>query len=338
MPVLTYYEAKQRLAKGDSPSFLLLQGGERFLRRELIGDLRRHLEARGGSVDYVEWEESAGDAEICQMLATVPFGSGRRMAVLHNPPDAAMENYLRIADPSVVLVLLCNERIQPPHKVYRLLAEKGWVVDCSPLRGRDLVRWIVEEVRSQKKEILPSAIEYLRFLCGDQPARIHQEIEKASLYLGRESKAITVDVLKDVGSAAPERSIFELADAVAEGKTDLVREILAQISARGEPPVLVVNLLSRHLLQLLEMACLIEEGVRPQKVPEIMGVQPFLAKKMYQQLHSLSVAKLEWLIEALLELDAAIKQGRGNPQLLLEAALIEICIKIKKPLTLQGKR
>ncbi len=336
MPVLTYHAAKQRLARGDFPRFLLLQGEERFLGRELIGFLRRRLEARDGSLDYVEWDESAGEAEVCQMLATIPFGSEKRLAVINNPSPAALENYLRIANPSVVLVLLFETRLKTSTRAYRFLVENGWVVDCSPLRGRDLARWLVEEARSRKKDITPSAIEYLRFLCGDSLARLRQEVEKASLYLGGESQVITVEVLKEVGSRTAGRSIFELVDAVAEGKTELVKEALAEISAQGQPPVLVVTLLSRHFLLMLEMACLLEEGVLPQKISEAMGIQPFVAKKMLQQLSSFSIAGLERILEALLELDAALKQGRGNPQLLLEAALIEISI--KKPLTLQGKR
>jgi len=336
VPVLTYHEAKQRLARGDFPRFLLLQGEERFLGREVIRCLRRCLETRDGSLDYVEWDESAGDAEVYQMLATVPFGSERRLAVINNPSPAALENYLKIANHSVVLVLLFETKLKTSTRVYRFLAENGWVVDCNPLRGRDLARWLVEEARLRKKDVTPSAIEYLRFLCGYSLAQLRQEIEKASLYLGRESQVITVEVLKEVGSRTADRSIFELVDAVAERKVELVKEALAEISAQGQPPVLVLTLLSRHFLLMLEMACLLEEGVLPQKIPEVMGIQPFVAKKMLQQLRSFSIAGLERTLDALLNLDVALKQGRGNPQLLLEAALIEICI--KKPLTLQGKR
>ncbi|MGB9791116.1 MAG: DNA polymerase III subunit delta [Thermacetogeniaceae bacterium] len=338
MPLLTYYDARRRLEKGELPSLLLLQGEDRFLQREIIMGLRRCLERGYGYLDWLELEGASAEAEIRQMLAIAPFGSGKRLLVLHDTPAAAVEAYLEAASPSTVLVLIPRERLQPSHKAFRLLVERGWVVDCSPLRGKDLVRWIAEEARFWKKEISPSAAEYLRFVCGDQLERMCREIEKASLYLGDDGRTITTEVLKEICSFTHQRSVFELASAVADGKTDLVREILSEISAKGEPPVLVVTLLSRYFLQLLEMACLLEEGVRPQKLPEAMGIQVFLARRMYQQLRSLSMEKLEWIIDCLLDLDVAIKQGRGNPQLLLESGVVEISLKIKKPLTLQGKR
>ncbi len=316
---------------------LLLQGEDRFLQREVIRGLRRCLEKQGGYLDCLELAEGEAEDEMRQMLATAPFGCGKRLLVLHEPPIAAIEAYLESAASSTVLVLIPRERLQPSHRVYRLLAERGWVVDCSPLRGKDLVRWVVEEARLWGKEITPSAVEFLRFLCGEQLERMCQEIGKASLYLGDE-KAITVEVLKEIAGAAPQHSAFELAAAVADGKTDLVKEILADISAKGEPPALVVGLLSRYFLQLLELACLLEEGVRPQRIPEVMGIQGFLARRMHQQLRSFSLGRLEWILDYLLRLDVAIKQGRGNPQLLLESGVVELSLKIKKPLTLQGKR
>lgn len=338
LPLLTCHDARKRLEKGDFPSLLLLQGEDRFLRREVIRELRRCLEKHGGYLDWLELEGRDAEAEIRQMLATAPFGCGKRLLVLHDPSASAIESYLGAASRSTVLVLIPRERLQPSHAAYRLLIERGWVVDCSPLRGKDLARWIVDEARLWKKEISPSAVEFLRFLCGDQLERMCLEIGKASLYLGDEGKVITVEVLREISSAAPQRSAFELVAAVADGKADLVKEILAEISAKEEPPVLVLTLLSRYFLQLLEMACLLEEGVRPQRIPEVMGIQGFLARRMYQQLRSLSIEKLEWILDCLLELDVAIKQGRGNPQLLLESGVVEISLKIKKPLTLQGKR
>ncbi|NPV29247.1 MAG: DNA polymerase III subunit delta [Firmicutes bacterium] len=335
MPVLSYQEAGERLARGDFPHLLLLHG-EEFLARELIWRLRARLEAQGESLDWLEWEGEAGERELAAALATPSFGHTRRLVVAGDPPLSVIARYLEASNPSLVLVLLFKTKIKPAEQVYRIGEEKGWVVECAPLRGKELLRWMQEEARSRGKELPPAAGEYLRFLCGDNLAQIRQEIEKASLFLGPGRRAITVAVLEKVGSRTAGRSVFELVDSLAERKAEAAREVLADLLGQGHPPALLVSLLSRHFLQLLEAACLQKEGVPPSRIPEVMEIHPYAAKKLLKQANYYRIEEIEEILASLLLLDRAIKEGRGAPRLLLEAGLGEICM--KKPLALGRKR
>ncbi|MDH7577237.1 MAG: DNA polymerase III subunit delta [Bacillota bacterium] len=336
MPVLSYQEARKRLARGDFPALLLLHGEEQFLARELIQFLLARLEAREGSVDYLEWGEGVGEAELSTALTTLPLGCSRRFVVAGDPPLAVVTSSFKFLNPALVLVLLFRTKIKASEAAYRIGEERGWVVECTPLKGKELLQWMQAEARVRGKELPVPAGEYLRFLCGDSLAQLRQEIEKASLFLEPAQKVITVAVLQKVGSRTAGRSVFELVDAMAERKAGAVRDVLADLLSQGHPPVLLVALLSRHFLQMLEAACLREEGVNPSRILEVMGLHPYAAKKLLKQVGSYRMEEIEAVLNSLLLLDRSIKEGKGAPHLLLEAGLSEICM--QKPLALQRKR
>jgi DNA polymerase-3 subunit delta len=336
LPVLAFREANKRLAGGDYPRHLLLQGEEFMLGRELINTLKKSLSSEAALVDYLEWEEGSNESDLYTSLATLPLRADKRLVVLNNPGVEAIRSVLLINNPVLVLVILCNKKIKASDQAYKKILKDGWIVDCSPLKGPDLTGRLQEEARSRHKELPENAAQYLRLICGDNLGQLTQEIEKAAVYLGDKSLVISESVLKEIGSRTVGRSIFELADAVSSHRSDLVKSILADLLQQGQPPVLLVNLVSKHFLQLLEVACLLKEGVDPQKMSEVMEIHPYAAKKMVAQVCSISQVEIEKILDSLLDLDQSIKKGKGSPQLLMEATLSEICM--KKPPAVKSKR
>lgn len=181
------------------------------------------------------------------------------------------------------------------------------------------------EARAREKELPAAAARYLRFLCGDNLALASQELEKACLFLGPRAPQVDIATLKVVGSRSTRRSVFELVDAVAGRKGALAREILSDLLAQGEPPVLLISLLSRHFLQLLEASCFLAEGGSGRDLAKVMGVHPYVGKKLQQQSRFFTIPEIEQILDSLLELDRSVKKGKGAPILLIESFLGEIC-------------
>lgn len=336
MPVLSQIEVGQRLQRGEAPALLLIHGEERFLGRRLLRALRTRLES-DEAVDYLEWELDAGETELCTALTTLPLGLSRRLVVAHNPAADLCLPYLKMpADPSLVLVLLFDTRLKATDRILRAAVDRGWVVECPPLKGKELVAWAQGEARRRGKQLPGPAAEYLHFLCGDNPALISQELDKAVLYMEESSPQITVAVLRETGSHTAGRSIFELVDAVATRKSEAARGILGGLLGEGQAPVFIATMLARHYLQMLEVSLLEREGNPPQEISRLMGIHPYVAQKLQQQSTSVPLTEIESILSMLLDLDRTLKQGRGEPGLLLEAAVGDICN--QKPPALQGGR
>lgn len=325
MPVFSFNQARDGLRGGKIPPFLFLHGEEQFLARELVRLVRRKLEKRWGEVEYVEWDEDSPAMDVYTSLTTIPLVGGGRLVVVNSPPAPALGSYLKIKNPRLAAVFLFRTRLKKNDSMVRLAAECAWVVECAPLKGKDLEQWMRAEAGSHKKKLSPSAAEYLRFLCGDNPALISHELEKACLYLGSRAREIDAVTLQEVGSRSTGRSVFELVDAVAGRKGAVALEILRDLLGQGEPPVRIIALLSRHFLQLLEAGCLLSEGVPPPNLAGVMGVHPYAGKKLQQQVRFFTIPETERILDSLLALDRMVKQGKGAFDLLLESFLGEIC-------------
>jgi len=333
MPIFSFQAACQKLAGGSFPHFFLLTGEERYLAREFVHHLRERLEKDGELADYLELDQETAGAEFFDTLATLPLTGTKRFLVVENLPLSFLVPYLKMEDPPCYLVVLQPKQGKQQGKdqqAYQLFERKGWIVNCSPLKGKELISWVQGKARWLGKELPVSAAEYLRFLCGNDLAQMCQEIEKASLFLGSEGKVISLDVLQKIGSRSVGGSVFELVDAVVEGKREDVGEILEELWAQGVYPVLLVSLLSRHFIQLLEVVSLLEEGARPGDISRMIKLHPYAVRKLLKQGTSFSAGKIEQILGILLELDYSIKKGEGNPRVLLEATTSEIMEKIEK--------
>lgn len=323
MAVMTYDQAKKALNQGEIPAFLVLYGKDRFQARELVRFLRSRLETGNDTgIEYMEWDEEADDADIHRSLQTVPLGGTQRLVVVNNGDLAKVKSCLRVNNPYLKAIFLLEEKV----KKKDLPAVKNcWVVECKPLKGRDLSRWLQQEAASQGKELPAAAAEYLRFSCGEDAATLSKEIEKAALYLGPQPKKITVEVFEKLGSRTNERALFDLVDATAERRGNDVLELVNELLAQGKSPVLLVAVVSRHFLQMLEAYWLLEEGLAPGELAGMLGVHPYVAKKLMKQLRSYRLAEIEKVLAGLLELDVSIKQGRAAPELLIASFLGEFC-------------
>jgi DNA polymerase-3 subunit delta len=291
----------------------------------LLRALRTRLES-DEAIDYLEWDLEAGETELCTALTTLPLGVSRRLVVAHNPAVDLCLPYLKLpADASLVLVILFDTRLKATDKLFRAAVDRGWVVECPPLKGKELIAWAQGEAHLRGKQLPGPAAEYLHFLCGDNPALISQELDKAALYMEESSPQITVAVLRETGSHTAGRSIFELVDAVATRKSEAAWGILSGLLGEGQAPVYIATMLARHYLQMLEASLLKQEGNPPQAISRLMGIHPYVAQKLQQQMASVSLPEIEAILSMLLDLDRALKQGRGEPGPLLEAAVGEIC-------------
>jgi DNA polymerase-3 subunit delta len=323
MTVMTYGQANKALNRGEIPAFLVLYGEDRFQARELIRFLRMRLEAQSNTgVEYMEWDEEAGDIDIYSSLQTMPLGGGERLVVVNNADLSKVKSYLKVNNSHLKAVFQLEKKLK---KKDLPDAKDCWLVECKPLKGRDLNRWLQDEAASRGKELPAAAAEYLRFSCGENAAILSKEIEKAALYLGPKQKKITVGVFQNLGSRTYDRAMFELVDAVAERRGSDALEVINELLAQGKPPVLLVSVVSRHFLQMLEAYWLLEEGLPPRELSGVLGVHPYVAKKLMKQIRSYRLREIEVILEGLLELDLSIKQGRASPDLLITSFLGEFC-------------
>jgi DNA polymerase-3 subunit delta len=222
------------------------------------------------------------------------------------------------------IIVFTSLAVDKRRRIFKLLEQKGAVVECSPLKGEALRRWINERVDLAGKKIDPQALELLMLSGESNLWRLQHEVEKFATYLEDDQEMITAPVVELLLSGERHGSVFNLVDALGEGDRGAAFERLQQLLRRREPPLKIFFMIARHFRLLLETRLLQEEqGGRPDYAAELK-LPPFVAQKLRQQARSYSPGLLQEVIILLQQEDHKIKTGRADPELALETVVAGI--------------
>ena len=193
---------------------------------------------------------------------------------------------------------------------------------CPP-KGVALERWIGNRGTEAGVKVTQGAQATLAAALADQQA-LANELDKLALYVGPGG---TVDerVLRDMSYASRQEDVFELTNAVARRDTkgallQLQRLLDGGTAAEGILPALAWQV--RTLIQIRDM---IDRRVPDQHMADKAGLNDFVVRKSVGQARQFTMKKLLQIHERLLQLDHAVKTGRADADLSIDALVVEIC-------------
>ncbi|MRR14669.1 DNA polymerase III subunit delta, partial [archaeon] len=178
----------------------LFIGEETFLIEERLTGVREMM-GEGSSMNIASFhgQDIHHLDEIIELCNTLPFFSERRLIIIRNVnklPAREQEQLLAyITNPcDCTMLILTIEGVKEEKKFTKMLPQGIDITRCDPLKGQDLIAWIIKRTALFKKKIDKDAA----FLLSDATAGnvwfMASEIEKLSLYIG-ERPSIT---MKDV--------------------------------------------------------------------------------------------------------------------------------------------
>ncbi|NLA46165.1 MAG: DNA polymerase III subunit delta, partial [Firmicutes bacterium] len=265
--------------------------------------------------------KSRESREAAEGEAEPPDESGEKAA-------ARLERFIereRAGEAPSRIIIFRSAAVDRRRRLFKLLEKKGLVVECAPLRGTELSRWIRDWLARQGKKIEPAALQRLLWSGENDLHFLSNELEKYCAYLGDGEMTITAEALELLFSGDIKSSVFTLTDALSEGKPGRALQVLSQLLAgKREEPLRIFFMLVRHFRLLLGARSLRDEKVPPAQHPGALGVKPFEARKLYGQSAAFSRETLEEIIIFLQQLDYRIKTGRVIPAQALEIAIAQI--------------
>jgi len=330
---VTSAELEAELAQGRLRPAYLLVGEEALLRDDALAALRRAVlglddDARAGDAraefdhDVLEGERTDPGA-LVDALGTLPVLAERRLVELREPTARrgggaaglldALAGLLGALEPSspVVLVVACA-RADRRARWVRAFSEPHAVVDCqAPRRSREVVRFVQSEARRQGVRLGAGAAELLAERIGPQLLVLRQEIAKAALWT---EPGGTVERSQVAASASQlaEEPVWDLTDAIGEGRAGDALAVLHRILAQGAPPPVVLGVLAGHVRKLVRVRA-------GERVPGPL----FVVRKLESQARRYRGARLLAGLRAIHEADEVLK-GRGQlpPELALERLVL----------------
>lgn len=320
------------LRAGKPPAAVVLLGNDSYLRELCRGKI---IEATvpEGLRDWAVARLSARDAgwdEILGRARTLPMLAPRQVILV----DAAesverlgeesrdeilkgLAEYFRSPAPFTLLVLEAGA-LDRRQKFFKLLGEHALIVELTV--GQESAAALAAQMAADLgAEIDGNAAALLAEILNGEPARMHIELEKLSVYAQppQGSGRITAADVETLVVAARRNTVWQLADMLVSRKRDAALTFLDNLLREGEEPVGIVGALAWTYRKLIEARELPAHTAGFQAARHL-GMRPDAAENAVRQSHRVAKAELLAGLTALAEADSQFKSRNPDPRATME--------------------
>ena len=247
-----------------------------------------------------------GDASLGAILdaaRTVPMMAPRRLVVVLRAdrvlePRRESAAATRDADalmafvdapPSHATVVFVADKLDERRKVTKRLLAKATVVRCGVLETtEDAQRWIRARMTAEQRRMTADAVRILSQRVGPDIVRLRDSVERLILYADGQPEISAADVAAVIGPAVSHDD-WAVTRAIERGATDVA---------------------------LRELGATLESGAVPHMV---LGQLAWVARSR------LSAAQVPAAIDSVFRTDRALKLSGGEPRILLERLVVDLC-------------
>ena len=327
------------------PTLYLLYGDDGFAMQKFGQDLLSKLSDDPTTVEMnatrLEGNRINLD-DIRNAAFALPFLAERRIVIVNQalalvkgkkPQDQFLE-LLEKMPPSTALVLVVET--VPEKKdwkdfgaahwlrkwVKQQPADKVYQKECALPNQRLMPGWIIEETKRQNGKILPAAAVELASHVGTNTQLASLEIDKLLTFVNL-SREIEVEDVKELVPDVTPTSVFDMVDAMAEGKSSQAIKLLHSL-LEVEDPFSLFGMIIRQFRLLLLANEVVERGGRKEQIAEALSVHPFVAEKLENQARRFSSVVLENVFQQLLVIDENIKTSQMDIRLALDLFVSEL--------------
>jgi DNA polymerase-3 subunit delta len=304
MPAVAPSVVRKQIAAGETGPLYLLVGADEqeksALAQEFAGMVEEGLEAF--NVDRLYGAETSVDTLIGS-AQTLPMMSPRRVIVVleaekllvpkreskaAEADQARLEEFLKDPPSHASIVFVCGP-LDQRRKVVKLLMKDAQVVDCGTIADEaDAERWVKARAGRDKVPLDAGAVRALVQRAGPDLVRLRSGLERVSLYTLGQSSITAGDVEQAVPAAPDAQADFGVAKAIWRNDARSALRELALAMDAGAVPVMM------------------------------MGQLRAAAEK-------LPATKIRTAMDAVFRTDLALKSSGGDPRVLLERLVVELC-------------
>ncbi len=304
MPVLTATALRKQITSGDTRALYLLLGSDEVDKSAVATEFEEIVEEglRAFNVERLY----GGDTRVDDLVAaasTFPMMAPRRLVLVleaeklltpKRESKAAEEEQERLErfiekPPQHSTVVFVSGPLDMRRRVIKLLVKEAQVVDCGTIESEsDAERWVRARAVREGATLEPAAVRALVERAGLDVVRLRGGLERVLLY-GMGQPAITANDVRQAVLAGPEaQADFGIAKAIWRNDTRAALKELDLVLEAGGVPVMV------------------------------MGQLRAAAEK-------LPAPRLKRAIDAVFRTDLALKSSGGDPRILLERLVVELC-------------
>ena len=318
-------ELQKELSKGKVRPAYLLAGEEPLFRDDSLAILRRSIldgNADDFNLDRLEGRSVSGD-QLRDAVRALPVMAERRLVILHEPESSRgarakqmgadlVEIVAEIAKQKETVLVVTASKVDKRLAWVKVFKDPAAVVECAPPKGAKAVAsFISSEAKAQGLVLEVGVPELLAERIGPQLLMLRNELQKVSLLAGPGEQVLRSHVEASTSHVA-EDSVWDLMDAIGEGRGALALILLGRMASSGAPAPVVLGSLASHFRKLSRL----------RSGGNVPGA-PFIIKKLQRQARRFSAGRLVQCLQAIHDTDTALK-GAGTlpPDLALERLVV----------------
>jgi DNA polymerase-3 subunit delta len=304
LPPITSAAVRKQIAAGDTGPLYVLVGADDAEKAAVAGEFAELVDEglRAFNVDRLYGGELKVD-RLVDYANTLPMMAPRRVVVVleaekllipkregkaADEEQERLEAFLGSPPPHATIVFVCAA-LDMRRRVVKLLLKQAQLVDCGTIESpADAEKWVRARAAQGKATLDTAAVHALIERAGLDIVRLRAGLERVLLYaFGQPS--ITADDVRQVVPAGPQaQEDFGIANAIRESDArNALRHLGAALDA-GTVPFL------------------------------LMGQLRWAAEKLPPQ-------RVRAGIDAVFRTDLALKSSGGDPRILLERLVVELC-------------
>ena len=315
MPVATTSAVRKQIKSGTTDALYLLVGEDDVEKSALAAEfadivdegLRAFNVERIHAADMTTGDRLAdGVAGLVSAVRTLPMMVPRRVVVVtqaevllvpKRESEAAaraldqLEELLKQPEPQTTLVFVAGT-IDRRSRMYKLLTKHATVVECGAIEDQaDAERWIRTRIAAAGADIDPAAARRLAERAGPDLKRLRGEVDRLLLYTMGQPR-ITLEDAREVAGPAALQDDWAMTNAIEAGE-----------GAQA----------------LRQLALMLDAGAPPEK---ILGQLGWMVRTKFP---ALGADTLRSAVQGVFQTDVALKSSAGDPRILLERLVVELC-------------
>lgn len=296
---------RKQIASGDTAPLYMLIGTDPVERAAVGAEFADVVEEdlRPFNVERLYGAETKVD-DLIDAARTLPMMASRRVVIVADADkllipkresaaaeeeQERLEKFIEDAPPHATVVFVCGP-LDMRRRVVKLLLKLAQVVDTGTIESEaDAERWVTARAAKEGLTIEPAAVRALIDRVGLDLTRLRAGLERVALYAMGEPAIRVEDVRQSVSAGPDVQADFGIGKAIWRND---VREALRELRLAldgGAMPVMVLG-------QLRAAA------------------------------ERLPAPRLKGAIESVFRTDIALKSSGGDPRILLERLVVELCL------------
>lgn len=280
--------------------------------------------------------ETTSLSTVLSDAITVPFLEVLKIIILKNPKFLtksatstkdeikAMLKYLKNPCDSTLLIIdATNTVINQSNEIYKMLKNVARIIDYPDPEEIELKGWIVRSFDANGIDIKDDALTLLLEYIGDDQARLSQEIDKLSSYVGK-GGTIRKEDIKLLVPKNINNEIYLLIKAIINHDLALTNQIYDNLITHTKDSLTIFSLISNKFKELLSTYRLLKYGYSQSDIAKFYNVSTGKAYYIVQEARAFKLSDLEFYIDKLAELDYQIKSGKLDKTIGLELLLLKL--------------